>query len=65
LSGGEDYELLFTVPPDKIRKLKTLRIPAIEVGEITRSRDLFIVDGSNRKRQLKPAGYNHFAHSVP
>ena len=64
LSGGEDYELLFTVPPAKIKKLQSLDIPATEIGEITHARDLFIVDGKNRKRQLIPTGYDHFARTV-
>ena len=64
LSGGEDYELLFTVPPAKIRKVQSLDIPATEIGEITHTRALFIVDGKNRKRKLIPTGYNHFTRTV-
>jgi len=64
LSGGEDYELLFTVPPAKIRKLQSLDIPVTEIGEITHQRDLFIIDGKNRKRRLVPTGYNHFMRTV-
>jgi thiamine-monophosphate kinase len=60
LSGGEDYELLFTVPPAKMKKLKSLKIPVTKIGEITRARGVFIVDGQNRKRRLEPTGYNHF-----
>jgi thiamine-monophosphate kinase len=64
LSGGEDYELLFTTPPAKIKKLLSLDIPLTEIGEITRSRRLIIVDGKNRGKKLRPTGYNHFARSA-
>lgn len=60
LSGGEDYELLFTVQPAKIKKLRALKIPVTEIGEITRARKLYIVNGMSNKKQLKPTGYNHF-----
>jgi len=64
LSGGEDYELLFTVPPAKIPKLRALKIPAVEIGEITRSKGMTLVDADSRKKQLKPTGYNHFIHAA-
>ncbi|MGE5174482.1 MAG: thiamine-phosphate kinase [Betaproteobacteria bacterium] len=60
LSGGEDYELLFTAPPGKINKLKSLRIPMTEIGEITRTRKILIMDGREKKATLEPTGYNHF-----
>lgn len=52
LHRGEDYELLFTAPPE-------LEIPpdfASEVGRITRSRRI-LLDG----RLLSPEGFDHFA----
>jgi thiamine-monophosphate kinase len=64
LSGGEDYELLFTTPPAKIKRLQSLNIPVTEIGEITRTRGLIIVDEKNRKKRLKPTGYNHFSRST-
>ena len=36
LSGGEDYELLFTLPASRAKKLRSLRIEATEIGRITR-----------------------------
>ncbi len=63
LSGGEDYELLFTAPPGKINKLQSLGIPMTEIGEITRTRKTLIMDGREKKAPLKPTGYNHFAGS--
>jgi len=63
LSGGEDYELLFTAPPRYREKLKTLGVPLSEIGEITRSKKLLLVDRSGIKRPLVPNGYDHFARS--
>jgi thiamine-monophosphate kinase len=36
LSGGEDYELLFTASPAEMKKILTLDFPVTEIGEITR-----------------------------
>jgi len=63
LSGGEDYELLFTVPPAKIKKLTALRIPAVDIGEITRLRKTLIMDERGGTTELRPTGYNHFGRS--
>lgn len=60
LSGGEDYELLFTVPPGKIKRLQSLHMPVTEIGTIKRGKAVLLVDGSNRKRRLQPGGYDHF-----
>jgi thiamine-monophosphate kinase len=60
LSGGEDYELLFTVPPDKLRKFRSLRLAASEIGVITRGRSMSIVGGDGRKALLPASGYDHF-----
>ncbi len=61
LSGGEDYELLLTVPTSRIRELQALGIPLTEIGEITRTRKILIVDSRGHKSPLQPTGYNHFA----
>ena len=63
LSGGEDYELLFTVPPEKIKKLHTLGIALTEIGEVTRTRKMLIVDVRGKRKPLKATGYNHFERS--
>ncbi len=60
LSGGEDYELLFTVPPGKMKRLESLNIPITEIGMIKRGKTILLLDGSNRKSRLKPGGYDHF-----
>ncbi|HYA87466.1 MAG TPA: thiamine-phosphate kinase [Nitrospirota bacterium] len=63
LSGGEDYELLFTASPRCGKKLKSLGVPLFEIGEITRTRKLVLVDGQGITKPLVPGGYDHFLHS--
>jgi thiamine-monophosphate kinase len=52
LSGGEDYELLFTAPPDKKAK-------AICIGEIIKS-DRVIIDRTGKETTFTPEGFQHF-----
>ena len=63
LHGGEDYELLFTVPkrlagkiPARFGKLKITR-----VGEITRRREVLLVNARGEARPLRPRGWDHFS----
>jgi thiamine-monophosphate kinase len=60
LSGGEDYELLFTAPPARIKKLRSLRLPVTEIGMIVRGKDLSLIDGAGKRTPLTPRGYEHF-----
>jgi thiamine-monophosphate kinase len=60
LTGGEDYELLFTVPPSKAGKLAALGIAITEIGVITRKRHIRLVGASGSRKPLVPAGYDHF-----
>jgi thiamine-monophosphate kinase len=54
LSGGEDYELLFTAPPGK-------RVRALWIGDITESKRV-IVDSAGKERPFSAEGYQHFAN---
>jgi thiamine-monophosphate kinase len=60
LSGGEDYELLFTASPAKIKKLRSLRLSIIEIGKITRGKDISLIDRAGKRTPLRPRGYDHF-----
>lgn len=62
LNGGEDYELLFTVPRLKVAKLPA-RYRGVSlhcIGQICRSRDVTLVLEDGTERSLAPAGYDHF-----
>jgi thiamine-monophosphate kinase len=52
LSGGEDYELLFTAPANKKIKAKC-------IGEIVKSQRV-LVDISGKERRFSVEGYQHF-----
>ena len=60
LSGGEDYELLFTVPPGRVKKLRSLELPVTEIGTIASGKTASLVDHRGRKIPLSPSGYDHF-----
>lgn len=60
LNGGEDYELLFTVPPGKEPLLAGK--PVFFIGHVVRRRaGLTLEDGMGRRRTLRPGGFDHFA----
>jgi thiamine-monophosphate kinase len=65
LSGGEDYELLFTVPPRKLGTLRRLGIPAIEIGRIRKGRTLSLLSSFGESGRLVPTGYDHFRQRKP
>lgn len=60
LSGGEDYEILFTVTPARMKSLAALRIPVTEIGTVTEGNAMRLVNATGRKVPLQPTGYNHF-----
>jgi len=56
LDGGEDYNLILTIPKNKSRSVKN----GVVIGEITRSKKIMLVDGSGKEKILKDKGYEHF-----
>ena len=54
LSGGEDYELLFTAPPEK-------KVKALHIGDITESKRI-IVNSAGNERPFSAEGYQHFGN---
>jgi thiamine-monophosphate kinase len=62
LGGGEDYQLLFTAATRKDGK--PISLPGVsisEIGEITKKKELLLIDKKGDSHQLLPAGYNHFS----
>jgi thiamine monophosphate kinase len=51
-SGGEDYELLFTAPPNR-------KVDAVWIGEITET-DMTFIDKNGKERAFSPEGYQHW-----
>ena len=60
LHGGEDYELLFTSPPDKHVPSQIAGVAVTQIGHITRTPKIFLRDASGVARKLKPQGWEHF-----
>jgi thiamine-monophosphate kinase len=61
LSGGEDYQLLFTAAARKDESLSLANVSISEIGEITRKKELLLIDRKGNSHQLLPAGYDHFS----
>ena len=63
LTGGEDYELLFTGPEAAIREVtETIDVPATVIGEIVEaSRGVTVVDADGDAIEANQGGWDHFA----
>ncbi len=57
LFGGEDFQLVFTVSKKNLNKAKKL---GTLIGRITSGKKVFLVENC-KKKELKKAGYDHFA----
>ena len=64
LNGGDDYELLFTVPRSKVSSIprRCQGLPLTAIGEVTRDRSILIAQPDGRIAPLKPGGWDPFAH---
>ena len=62
LVGGDDYELAFTVPPEREHRLDAapLEVPITPIGIVERTPGLRCLGPDGRPRPV-PAGYEHFA----
>lgn len=58
LNGGEDFELLFTAPQEKISQLNFDDI--FHIGEITESSGIVELERDSVREVLPPGGYRHF-----
>jgi thiamine-monophosphate kinase len=64
LSGGDDYELLFTAPPDRRDDLEALArrldLPLTRIGSIRAQPGLDVLDQAGTLLQVPKAGWEHF-----
>lgn len=60
LHGGEDYELLFTVPRGKRVPSRIAGVALRQIGTVTRGRKVFLVDRAGGKHELAAQGWEHF-----
>jgi len=61
LHGGEDYELLFTVPRGRRIPGRIAGIPVTQIGHIVGGKNVFIKTKSGETHELVPRGWQHFA----
>lgn len=62
LTGGEDYQMLFTFPPTKLARVKTLKDKGhmiSVIGEVVRGRGVTLF-WKGREIRLNEKGYQHF-----
>ena len=65
LSDGEDFELLFTVPPQEGERLlleqpfRSSGVTLYEIGELTTENGLRIVTADGKTKPLVPRGFEH------
>lgn len=65
LAGGDDYELCFCVPSDKLKQLEQVMatniIQCTEIGFITESKELRCLNTAGQAIAIDARGYTHFA----
>jgi thiamine-monophosphate kinase len=59
LSGGEDFELLFSIAPEKLGQLRHAGLTLYEIGRITDQTDSIVLV-SHEETLTLPGGYDHF-----
>jgi thiamine-monophosphate kinase len=60
LSGGEDFELLFSIPPDEIEALESTGLTCHQVGRVLEpGAGIALIHADGTKAPL-PGGYDHF-----
>ena len=66
LSAGDDYELCFTVPPERQGELESLAgrlsVPLSWVGIMEARSGLRVVLPDGQETDAIPSGYDHFAN---
>jgi thiamine-monophosphate kinase len=62
LHGGEDYQLLFTVPPGKVSRIPARfgDVPLHRIGEIQKAKGQRLVGTDGKVQPLRPAGWDCF-----
>jgi thiamine-monophosphate kinase len=65
LGGGEDYELLFSVSPEKSNQVaqlgQELAVPLTCIGRLAREiQGIWLKDEQGIRKKAEPRGYDHF-----
>jgi thiamine-monophosphate kinase len=62
LAGGDDYELLFTVPHDQLQAITMLakEIPITHIGRVVAGHGVQVMGGNGEILALSQTGFRHF-----
>jgi thiamine-monophosphate kinase len=62
MHGGDDYELLFTVPAEREQELSGTPggVQLTSIGIISKKKGMVLCDSSGRERRLQPQGWDPF-----
>jgi thiamine-monophosphate kinase len=64
LSGGDDYELLFTVGAERVGELEdlaaVLELPLTAIGHVEEGRGVILVDLDGKRLEGRDGGWRHF-----
>ena len=64
LTGGDDYELIFTAPGESVDEIdviaRELNLNISHIGDITDGHSVTVFDAENQKIDLETIGYQHF-----
>jgi len=61
LHGGDEYELLFTAPPQRRLPKQIAGVSITRIGEVLRGNEMRLATPDGRTATLKPQGWEHFA----
>ena len=68
ITGGDDYELCFCVPPGKLERLEQVAVDNqfhfTEIGQITDTTGLRCLDAAGHAVEIDARGYSHFAKEI-
>ena len=69
LSGGDDYELCITVPPENCmdveNKVARLGVPLTRIGEIVSGEGIKCLDSFGERMPVSTGAYAHFRNESP
>ena len=66
MDGGEDYALVLAVAPEQAARVvdrlkKALTVPVVAAGVFTQKKSCYWYDLDNKRRFLKPGGWDHLS----
>jgi thiamine-monophosphate kinase len=65
LSAGDDYEIVFTLPPARLERLKAMalesRTRVSVIGAVEPGQGVLCVDGAGQAVEISQQGFDHFA----